>query len=486
MNQALTSTAEEFCGHSKITHEGAQVSDLLNCYLTATRGTEETNPGISQGFRVGYLRDGGVSLRDKRGNFVVPVIELKKDLRTSFCGVGRGRDDEHGKDIIDCEATLYGARLGLIREATDGDSWSNDDPTRFTIRMKDGKREKTFIVSDPKLRDLFKAVATDDIKGSPSYSLGNIISTLYMRGRDPDDVMNFAFLAFIAGEAAGPIPKSDRTVAHAGAVALIRSVLDEAKESKLYVPEAFGRIERFLAKNSGEHPHFDPLNLIDSVALMIGRTWSKETEAWAWIAVKADLEEQNHFHTMTRQEVRKAELRPVKIRIRDGAAERVEDRVIAVIRTDDPLAHKYLMGKNLGYNAAAVVQQNSKGQVQIFPGSYEWTEQRGRNKSRKVQAPLKFHMGYLTVVVRDLERRAKNMTPALWSDLITDDGPKDETSWFYYSRTGWLMNSSLTAPDVPGTELLLETIADLAVEAFDDRAGDVRGRKVRDLKSWRG
>lgn len=479
-------SGESFTGHVVVTHARPQVSDLLYLFLLQNYGTEQIAPGISQGLQFAFTCDGGKALRDQAGNYVVDRLEAMGNQNMSFCGVGRGKHDEHGKDIIDCEATLLGVDLGLLREAAGDDDPRPSNPLSFTIRTRDGKRQKTFIVSDPNMRDLFKAVAEDDIKGSPPYSLGNLITVLYNSGHEVSEAIDFAFCAFRAAIAEGPFSKVVRRKAHTGAIALIRDVLSGMKSE--YVPRAFWQVERFLGKHSGENPQFEPLNLIDSTALIMRAAGEEAARAWVLGMMRSELNEQHHFHTVTAEAATAAERRPVRIRIHDGRNERLEDRVIAIAKTNDHLVHKYLMAKDLGINAIAVIQQNERGQVQIFPGMYEWTDSNRSkpwSKPRTVRGPFIRPMEYLTAVVRHAERTMRNQEPISWENLVSQDGLKDDP-WFFYAprnaNIAWLLNGSRTAPDVEPTKIPLDLIVDLTVEAFDDRASDVRRKKREDLK----
>ena len=148
--------------HMIVTHKRPQASDLLYIYLVKNFATEATHYGVSNGVEVLFL-DSDKDLKDEQGQSLVPLIESMDESEVSFCGRGGGMYDEHDKDILDCEATLVGKKLGLLWEVQPGEKvWPNQS---FEISDRNGTRKKKFVVKDPKLRDLFAVVARDDIGG---------------------------------------------------------------------------------------------------------------------------------------------------------------------------------------------------------------------------------------------------------------------------------------------------------------------------------
>ena len=196
----------DFKGHIIVTHVRSHPSDMYARKLIERYGDEEKFRGISSGVEVLYTTDGGASLRDFEGRFIVRGIELEGKSNVSFVGVGRGKYDEHGTGKIDCEATLVARDLGLVRDQVPSDNlreleW---DSRAFKITSKDGRRSKTFIVSDARLTHLLKAVAEDDIKGSWIFSLGSIVKTLHRANYDENQVYEIVCAVFSVAEK-GPI-----------------------------------------------------------------------------------------------------------------------------------------------------------------------------------------------------------------------------------------------------------------------------------------
>ncbi len=469
----------DFLRHVIVTHTRSQLSDLCAQKLIERYGTEEKFPGISRGIEVLYTKDGGASLRDRDGRFVVRGIELEGKNNISFVGVGRGKYDEHGTGKIDCEATLVARDLGLVRDQVDSDNFYEleRDSRVFKITSKDGKRSKTFIVSDAHFTHFLKAVAEDDIKGSGIFSLGSIIKMLHRAHYDANCVREIAFAVFDAA-AKGPILKAERQDRYRDAVRLLVSELSATRGS--YHELATQRIKKWLEKRL-DNMQFQPFDLVDCVMLLARE--GVDAGKWAWPILEMELQDQHRFHTESAMEAKRAKLIDVALTGFEQNKSPCEKRVVAVIESDDERVHAYLMARELGYYACCVVKKNSKGQVQVFPGSYEVTYDNGR-KLKTDQKPLTCGMPYITASIRDAECNAREIScTANWDILTSDDGPKDERSWFFHRLTGWLMNGSLTAPDVSPTKLSLDKIAEIICEGMSDKYRDLRARAIENWKA---
>ncbi|MEK7636106.1 MAG: hypothetical protein AAB362_00220 [Patescibacteria group bacterium] len=469
----------DFQRHTIVTHVLSQLSDLYAQRLIEFCGTEERFPGISRGIEVLYTTDGGASLRDREGRFIVRGVELEGRSNVSFVGVGRGKYDEHGTGKVECEATLVARDLGLVRDQVSSDNFYGleRDGRVFKITSKDGKRSKTFIVSDPRLTHLLKAVAEDDIKGSRPFSLGSVVKTLHRAEYDANVVREIASAVFDAATK-GPILKVERQDRYRDAVRLL--VLELSAMRGSYHELATQRIERWLEKRR-ENMQFQPFDILDCIMLLVRD--GVDAREWVRPILEAELQDQHWFHTESATEAKNARLTEVTLTVFDGFVSRCEKRVVAVIESDDERVHAYLMARDLGYYACCVVKKNGKGQVQVFPGSYEVTYDNGR-KLKTDQKPFTHVMSYITAGVREAECNARGIScTADWTILTSDDGPKEERSWFFHRLTGWLMNGSLTAPDVPPTSLSLDKIAEIICEGMSNKYEDLRARAVENWKA---
>lgn len=467
--------------HLVVTHKRPQVSDLLYIYQVKKFATEATHRGVSNGVEVLFL-ESDKDLKDKDGNSLVPFIEsMGEEADSSFCGRGGGMYDEHGKNILDCEATLLGKKLGLLWEVRPGEKVTADQS--FVISGGRG-RTKKFEVKDPKMRDLFAVVARDDIQGSQPYSLGNMVDLMHWRyPDDPEKVMRWMFRLFDAVRVCGPFLKEERAVQIQSTVKALLFALDcvgKFQEPHIqYHPQAKERLREWLTKRS-DGEYWQPLDLVDASALMLNQCGS-DLYDWPLEVITAEVERQHQFHTVSSEEAKKAELIDVQILIKDGASEQIANRKIAVIESDDLDVHKYLSAANLGYYAICVVKKNSRGQVQVFPGNFSKEVRRGE-KTKTQQVPYTFPMQCVTAVIRAIECEVKGFSVPPWRELVSDRGPASDQTWYYYSSTGWLMNGSLTMPDVPATVISIERITEMVREGFDVRSDDSRAKRVLELQ----
>ena len=451
--------------HLIVTHKRPQASDLLYIYLVKHFATEATHRGISNGIEVSFL-DNDKDLKDEKGQSLVPFIEAMDEAEVSFCGRGGGMYDEHGKDILDCEATLLGKKLGLLWEVKPGEKvWPNQS---FEISDRNGTRKKKFAVRDPKLRDLFAVVARDDTSGSPPYSLGNMIDLMHYRyPDDPEKVMKWTFRLFDAVCKYGPIPKEERKERCQDNIRALLGALDDVGKypdaSREFHPNARERLREWLNKRL-DNDFWQPLDLIDASAQVLPGGWQDPFD-WPYEVVAAEVERQHHFHTVSAEEAKKAELIDVQILIKDGESERTSNRKIAVVESDDLDVHKYLSAVDLGYYAICVIKKNSRGQVQIFPGNFSKEVRRG-GRVKVQQLSYNFPMGFVAAALRVQECGVRGLPVPSWPELVSDRGPASEQTWFYYSRTGWLMNGSLTMPDVSPTAIPLSEIAETVRRGF--------------------
>jgi len=449
--------------HVASTHHRPQISDLFALRQIEWSGEEETHAGITRGLRVEYQRDGGRGLRDETGEF-----QDTTDAKRSYYGIGGGRYDEHGKDIIDCEATLVGKDLGLLRDVRPGEFFSVAERREHVFCITAHGSTKEFYVFDPKLRDLFQAVARDDICGSPPFSLGNLTTTMYtVDSNSAQQVRNWANLVLDAIRFAGPVPEAERETAHRATAAKIRNLVTHLTHNKAYHSLASTRVAQWLEKRmEAEALHFEPCNLIDCVTILerSGTDWRR----WARPALLAELHNQHLFHTATACEAKKARLHVVDIRRPDNGE--TERRYIAVVQADDERVKDRLFSAEYGCNAAAVVQKNSKGQVQIFPGGYRIAKENGRFARFSFG---KDFMPFIAAAIRAEECRAHRDSVPRWHVLTSHHGPRDLT-WFYHRETGWFMNGALTAPDVQPTKLPLDLIVKIVVRGFDLACAEFR------------
>lgn len=448
--------------HIVVTHYRPQVSDLGLIWLLKKFGCAEDYAHIEDGLRIRYVRDGGRGLYD--GN---DPSRLRENARITYSGVGRGEYDEHGKDILECEVSLRGRDLGLIRDWHAEDNlFSREEQRRHAFSVPDKKGgSKTFFVEDANLRDIFAAVVRDDINGSPPFSFGNLVDSVY--GCYPQGMqraMNFAHNLMEASYAYGAIPRDERETAHREAIDLLLGTVRRMERLNRFHPYAFLRVRGWLGKRLSAID-FEPLNLIDAVAVL--KRAGAHYRRWMVTAVRSELTEQHQFHTTTAAEAAKARLRPVVLRITDGGREYLERRMVAVVETDDPQAHKYLFSAEFGCDAALVIRKNSRGQVQIYPGGYRKEVMRKKQKSF-ARVSLNFLMPAVSVLIRVTECRNRRVFVPAWDELVSDHGPQQESTWFFYSKPGWLLNGSLTATDVPPSSLPLQEIEDVAVWAIDD------------------
>lgn len=466
--------------HLLVTHKRPQVSDLLYIYQVKKFATEATHHGVSNGVEVLFI-DNDKDLKDEDGNSLVPFIESMGEADISFCGRGGGMYDEHGKNILDCEATLLGKKLGLIWEAKYGEKVPADQ----SFVVSDGRgRTKKFAVKHPEMRDLFAVVLRDDTQGSQPYSLGNTVDLMNWRyPNDPEYVMRWASRLFDAVCAYGPFLKEERKTQCQPTVKALLYALDcvgKFQEPHTeYHPQARERLREWLAKRA-DGEYWQPLDLIDASALMMNKAYS-DIYDWPLDVITAEVERQHEFHSVSAEEARQAELVDVKILIKDGAEERVKDRKIAMVASDDLDIHKYLMAADLDYYAVCVIKVNSKNQVQIFPGNFDREVRRGENIKIQ-QIPYNFPMRYIAAAMREAECKTRKIPVPSWPELVSDQGPKNERTWFFYSSTGWLMNGSLTMPDVEPTRISLGEILEIVRIGFDAQCAGYRETHINQLK----
>lgn len=458
--------------HLAVTHYRPQVSDLFALWLIQKYGKSEKFANIEGGLCTRYLRDGGRSLRDEQGEF-----RARDDTKATYSGVGGGKYDEHGKKITECEASLVGRDLGLLRDPRKEDKdLPREEIKKRTFKVRDGDGFKIFFVEDEKLRDLFAAVVRDDITGSPLFSFGNLTDTMFhLYPTGMRRVTNWAHALLEAASACGAVPREEREITQRKISGVILASLKRLEERGSYHVDASRQLRGWLEKEAFIH-RVEPLNIVDATAVMqrAGANWRK----WMLIALRAELTTQHRFHTETAAEAKKARIVPVTICVPEGRdIERLEERQIAFVETDDSLVQTRLFSREFGYNAAMVVKKNSKGQVQIFPGNYL------QNMGEKsVHQSLSCLMPAVAAFVRSRELMKKKLPIPSWNELISDHGPKSDFTWFFYSKPGWLMNGSLTATDVPPTILTLQEIEEAVLLSIHEAHAERRRRIVKTLK----
>lgn len=459
--------------HIAVTHWSPQVSDLLSLWLLENYATDDTHSHIRKGVRTRLIRDGGRSLRDIHG-----IFSAENSARITHIGVGGGAFDEHGKNIPECEASLIGRDLGFITDVHLR-GLSPEERKRHTFSVRRNGRTKTFFVTQPELRDIFAACVKDDMQGSPPFSLGNLVTSLYgVMPRSQRRVRNWTFGLFHAASSVGYIPREKQETAHREAAERLLEMLEAMQARSRYDPLAGRRLRVWLEKRIDGAPA-ETLDLVDCVAVM--RHAHANERAWMRVAIRAELAEQHHFHTITPAAAGRARIRWVTIRIRERDGERLEQRRIAAVRSDDPYVHRYLCAEGLGYHAAAVIRQNSSGQIQIIPGGFRKAGD-GDKSVMYGRKSFGFLMKFVAALIRAEECRKKRVSVPAWDELITEHGPREELRWFLYAKTGWLLNGAHTAPDVEPTRLTLAAITDIVVRGFGDEYSEWRTQTVKALR----
>ena len=440
------------------THFGPHLSDLFALYLLSRFG-----PHDERGFKVAFIKD-----RSKFHDKGV-VMETMGNENVVFIGMGGGKYDEHAKGMIDCEATLVAKDLGILRDIPYNEKIDPHDKHVFSV-SHDGQR-KFFYSEEEKLTTLFAAVLRDDLGGSQSFGLGTLIKISHnAHPQMPAVAMQWAFDFFDVVLDIGPILKEMRAGAMMNAATAIASSVCAEAELGGFSCISRKRITEWLSKYLTGEAQWQPYNLVDCVAILM--TAKHDFAQWLGEVVRSELEEQEHFHQKSSIEATKSRFHDVEILIRENGSERTEARTVAVIESDDPHVHKYLLSAEFGYHAAAVVKKDSSGRVMIFPGTYF---------REKKYIPLSFLMPGITAMIRAKECKARGMNVPRWPVLLSEGGPDKEKTWHFQPASGILMNGSLTAEVAP-TVLPLVEIVDAVLIGMDNVRMGERMDKFESLK----
>lgn len=212
-----------------------------------------------------------------------------------------------------------------------------------------------------------------------------------------------------------------------------------AKELGISENPALERILKFVlnkdTKGAG-HP-FDLGSIVDTLY----REYPDHPEEvinWAVIGLEAKHQEQLEFLTVTREEFEQnAEI--VEILGPDGKTV----KMVAVV-SGNVLMNKFARSVH-GCNAAIVIQQQPSGNVQIYTD-----KQQGLTLYDVVQ------------MIRLAEQKAKGeVVTTEWKELASEGKVKGVEEWFFIKPSQMLLNGSLTATEVPATQLTLEQIKEI-------------------------
>lgn len=120
---------------------------------------------------------------------------------------------------------------------------------------------------------------------------------------------------------------------------------------------------------------------------------------------------------------------------------------LAVIETDKDQAKSYAFSKEGGYKAA-VIQQNSNGQVQIF-----------------VKEKNGLDLNPVAAAIRIAEIEAAGGSCSLTDEALVAEGTNPAADrWHYFPQGNCLLNGSRTSPDTEPTRLELEEIVEIFVK----------------------
>lgn len=125
--------------------------------------------------------------------------------------------------------------------------------------------------------------------------------------------------------------------------------------------------------------------------------------------------------------------------------------MVVTVESDNPTVARYARTKEYGCNAAVVIQRNSKGQVQIY------TAKRHRVRLDDVAKMLRVE-----------EQKAKGVDCTTDFCILGSAGRVTGAEEWWYQKDGeMLLNGSFSAPDVPPTNLDLETIRHIVKLGID-------------------
>lgn len=154
---------------------------------------------------------------------------------------------------------------------------------------------------------------------------------------------------------------------------------------------------------------------------------------WASMALDCVYSEQVRFAKEAAEEFRS---KAKKYALKNGAT-------VAVIESDNDLVAKFARSRRGGF-ASVVIQKNSTGNVQVF-------------SNRK--CPVRIDMAKISQFIRLEEQKKKGKVITLKPEDLRRDGEvRGAEEWHYFKKGEMLFNGSLSHPDVPPTNIDLDTI----------------------------
>ena len=239
-----------------------------------------------------------------------------------------------------------------------------------------------------------------------------------------------------------------------------------AKDLGIDQDAALAKILKFTLTNDlrgASHP-FDLAAMIKSMYQLYPED-SERVIAWAIDALNAKYLEQKAFVDAQTTELENAEV----LTITAGAKE----FTMVVVESDNEHVSKAARSKD-GLDAAIVVQKRSRGNVQIYT-----------NKRHGLQ------LLDLAQMLRLEEQHLKGrMVTTDWKVLVAEGKVEGAEEWYYHHEGQMLLNGSLSAPDVPPTNISLDRIKQAIIIAVNPRClpehcADSRQCTFRDCR-WYG
>ncbi|MEK7148913.1 MAG: hypothetical protein AAB796_00740, partial [Patescibacteria group bacterium] len=453
---AVFGRREQTDRHRYVNHIGMHASDIAGGWAIARHGEESAYRGIRHGLQIHLVKDRGLCLVEKRGSVNDRDFREKGMTVSGILGVEcdeHGKKGPDGKRALDCEFTLIGKKLGLLREVPEA-STSERGEYGFTIRDKtDQQRAKHFVVADHRLRDLFLFIANDDLNGSLPMNLAKIVKASYRLLPTQKPTIQWMFYFLDAVSATEPIPKEDRGNAYQSACSYLLTTLNALLKEKEFHSQAIAYIKSWIGKGeknprlSDEHIY----DLADATALMlkavsVGAITEEGAEKWAYWGLRIMLEAQHHFHAISPGEAGKAGVEKVSLRYRFGTSNYTELRSVVFIQSDDPFIFSYLRLEKLGYDPALIIKQGSSGDIQIHPGMFPALSSLppGDEKKEYYRESLRDITRDIVVALRQEECRVRKIDMPSRDVLEQDEWDGDGSVWFRHGTAGWVMSKSLS------------------------------------------
>lgn len=126
---------------------------------------------------------------------------------------------------------------------------------------------------------------------------------------------------------------------------------------------------------------------------------------------------------------------------------------VAVIQSDSKEMNAFARSR-YGCEAGIVVQQNSRGHVQIHTAKQ-----------------LDINIKMAVKRIRQAEQRMSGQPVSDWQSLGVDG---TLANWHYYKEAQMLLNGSLTATEMPPTKLSLNEIVQIVLNSFKRKEGDAK------------